>query len=57
MRYFNRYLVPLFTHRGRPLNEFCPSWCGKCISLCYKCKPDHDKVNIHHNLTGKLVVL
>lgn len=39
-----KYLVPLFTHRGRPLNEFCPSWCGKCISLCYKCKPDHDKL-------------
>jgi hypothetical protein len=42
-----KYLIPLMTHRGRPLESVfpkcCPSW---CIGCCYKCKPQPDEVQI-----------
>lgn len=40
------YLIPLFTHRGRPLTEFCPPCCHPALVICYKCRPEHDKVGV-----------
>jgi len=35
------YLVPIFTHSGRPINTFFPDW---CVPVCTKCKPSHDQL-------------
>lgn len=40
-----RFLIPLFTHHGRPLQEFCPNCCTGILSFCDKCKPNHQRVS------------
>lgn len=37
-----RYLVPIFTHHGRPIDTFCPN---RCLPLCSSCKPRPDRVS------------
>ena len=43
------YLIPIFTHHGRPVTtlcRYCPMWCSV---FCNKCKPG-DEVRTHGSL-------
>ena len=33
------YLIPVFTHHGRPITELSRCCPGCCIPLCNKCQP------------------
>ena len=55
---FYRYLIPIFTHYGRPVTDFCrccPNW---CIPFCNKCKPhDAEVYNLQFNCCSYLLLL